>query len=242
MAQKKKCAAGSCDNCNGSCADEAAKIQQRIFEREVDEELRQEQLINWWKKYGIFVIAGAICIILGTVCHEWYRSWQTKVQLAESDRFEKAMISGARGETDQALTELKQLAQNGHTGYQYLARLEQASLLLRSNRAAEGIQILKEVSADKAVPAPLRDAAVVAYVGHSMDGGNIPELKQLIAPIAADKTSAFYGQAVELNALLYILSGEKEQAVSILKNALTVTDLSSQVYERLTQLLNDVQE
>ncbi|MBQ7413003.1 MAG: tetratricopeptide repeat protein [Alphaproteobacteria bacterium] len=242
MVQKKKCDAGCGGKCGGNCADNAVQIQQRIFEREVDEELRQEKLINWWKKYGIFVIAGAICIVLGTICHEWYRSWQAKVQIAESDRFENAMVLGAKGDTESALAELEQLAQNGRTGYQYLARLEQAALLIGANRAEEGLAILKDVTADKAMPAPFRKAAIIAYVGHRLDSENTQELRQLIAPLAADKTDAFYGQAVELSAMLDILSGEKEQAVSLLKGALMTDKLAPQIRERLTQLLGDIQK
>lgn len=242
MVQKKKCAGGCGGNCAGNCADEAAKIQQRIFEREVDEELRQEQLINWWKKYGIFVIAGAVCIVLGTICLEWYRSWQSKVQMAESDRYENAMVLGAKGDMEGALAELKQLAQNGRTGYQYLARMEQAALLIEANRAEEGLAILKEVSVDKAVPMPLRKAATIAYVGNRLGSGDAQELEQMIAPLAADKTDAFYGQAVELQAMLNILSGQQEQATSLLKAALLTEKLTPQIRERLTQLLGDIQK
>ena len=39
--------------------------QRDALAREVDEELRREQLMKLWEKYGIFVIGVVVLIILG---------------------------------------------------------------------------------------------------------------------------------------------------------------------------------
>jgi len=218
-------------------ADELAQIQERIFEREVDEELRQERLANFWKKYRFLIIGGAIGIILATIAGEWYGSWQDKIRASESDRLEKALISAAKGDDKPALSQLKQLAKDGKTGYRYIAKLEEAGLLFQKKKDDKALTILFELSQDTKAPQPLRDLALVSYVGHVLDTSNTEELKQMISPLAQNEKSAFYGQAVELMAWLHLISGEKAEAQKLVEQATASGNLAPQLKERLTLLL-----
>ena len=217
-------------------ADEMAKIQERIFEREVDEELRQERLTNFWKKYRFLIIGGAIGIILASIAGEWYRSWQGKVRASESDRLEQALILAVKGDDLPALSQLKQLGADGKTGYRYIARLEEAGLLFQQNKFEKAMDVLKALANDSNAPAPLRDLAVVSYVGHRLDTGNTQELKQMIKPLTQTE-GAFYGQAVELMAWLYVVSGEEKEAKELVTKAVKSDSVAPQVKERLNLLL-----
>ena len=221
---------------NTTKADEIAQIQERIFEREVDEELRQERLTKFWKKYRFLIIGGAIGIILGTIVHEWYGSWQQKVRSAESDRLEKALIMATQGDDKPALAQLKQLGIDGKTGYRYIAQLEEAGLLFQQDKEDTALAVLEKLSQDDKAPAPLRDLAVVSYVGHQLDKGDTSKLKQMIAPLAQNEKGSFYGQAVELLAWIHIISGEKEEAQNVIQEATASDNLAPQVKERLILL------
>ena len=236
MKQNKNCAG----NCGKNCADEACKIQQRIFEREVDEELRQERLRKWWLKYRYVVLGGVIGVILGTIFSEWYAAWQQKVSIAESDRYENAVILGVQGETEQALAELDSLAQDGKTGYRHIAKIAAAGILLDGEKKAEGYEMLLDLAYDEQAPKALRDMAVVSYVGHRSDNGNTVELQQLLVPVLADTESPFYGMAVEQAVLMHLLSAEEDQAAALLDEALRVQSLQPQVRERLNNLKGEI--
>lgn len=232
MAEKK------CDGkCNGKCVDEACRIQERIFEREVDEELRQERLANFWKKYRFLIIGGAIGIVLVTIVHEWYGSWQQKVQSAESDRLEQALILATKGDETEALAQLKQLGVDGKTGYRYIAQMEEAGLLFKQGKYNEALKLLDALSKNTKAPEPLRDLAVISSVGYRLDTGDTQALKQLIKPLVQKENGAFYGQAVELMAWLYIISGEKQEAKTLIQQATFSNALAPQLKERLTLLL-----
>lgn len=241
MNQKKKCPKGQACCCNGNCADEALKIQQRILDREVDEDLRQEQLANWWKKYRFLVFGFVACVILGTAAHEWYAAWRTKVQTAESDRFEAALVLAAQNKTDEALNALKDLSQTGRTGYRSLAELRYAGLLIAQNRP-EGLTALRAAAENTDMPEPLRDAARVSYVGHLLNTGNTVELQQLIAPLTGRPDGAFYGQAMVLKALLAVISGEKAQARQTVETALASNRISASVREQLLTLKDELEQ
>ena len=218
-------------------ADEMAKIQERIFEREVDEELRQERLTNFWKKYRFLIIGGAIGIVLASIAGEWYRSWQGKVREAESNRLEQALILSVQGDEKSALSQLKQLGLDGKTGYRYIAQLEEIGILSRQKNRKETLSALKALADDTKAPRQIRDLALVSYVGNQLDTGDTQELKDLIAPVAQNEASAFYGQGVELMAWLYLLSGEKAEADALIKKAVASENIAPQLKERLTLLL-----
>ena len=223
-------------------ADEMAQIQERIFEREVDEELRQERLANFWKKYRFLIIGGAIGIILATIAHEWYGSWQQKVRSAESDRLEQALILATKGDEKTALMQLRNLSADGKTGYRYIARLEEAALLLKQQKQLEAMALLETVYKDTKAPKTLRDLALVSYVGNRLDAGDTQGLKQLINPLTQDEKGPFYGQAVELMAWLHLISGEKQEAKTLIQKAIALETLTPQLKERLTLLLEQKAE
>ena len=219
-----------------SRAEEAAQIQQHIFEREVDEELRQEKLAAMWKKYRFLIFGCVIGVIAATISVEWYQAWKQKISTAESDQLESALISAVKGEEEQALSVLTTLGENGKTGYRYIAQMEKAGLLLKQKKNKEANMILKALSQDTKAPKAIRDVALVSYVGQKMNSGNTVELTQMIMPLAKDKESPFYGQAVELAAWLYGISGDKKEAKALIEEALSVPTLEPAVKERLTLL------
>ena len=219
-----------------SRAEEVAQIQQHIFEREVDEELRQEKLAALWKKYRFLIFGCVIGVIAATISVEWYQAWKHKTSLAESDQLESALIAAVKGEEEQALSTLTSLGQNGKTGYRFIAQMEKAGILLKQNKNKEAYAILKALSADSKAPKAIREVALVSYVGQQMDRGNTAELIQMIAPMSRDKQSAFYGQAVELAVGLHIISGDKKEAEALLKDALSAENLGPAVKERLERL------
>ena len=217
-------------------AEEAAQIQQHIFEREVDEELRQEKLAAFWKKYRFLIFGCVIGVIVATISVEWYQAWKQKVSVAESNRLENALISAVKGEEEQALKELTALGAEGKTGYRYIAQMEKAGLLLQQKKNKEAYGVLKALSADTKAPKAIRDVALVSYVGQQVNTGNTVELIQMILPLVGDKTGPFYGQAVELAAWLYQISGDKKEARALVDEALASENLAPGIKERLTLL------
>ena len=226
-----------CSHCANCKAEEQAQIQQRIFEREVDEELRQEHLLRFWKKYRFLILGGVIGVILGTICVEWHQSYKHKISLAESDRFENATILAVQDKTDEALQQLQSLGVDAKTGYRYIAQLEQAGLLLNQNKVAQALEILLALSKDANAPKQIRDVALLSYVGHRLDTGNTAELMQMITPLTQDVQNPFYGTAIELKIWLHLISGEKETAKNLINTALSSATLPPQTQEKLNILL-----
>ncbi len=220
--------------------DEADKIQQAIFEREVEEQLQKERLTNFWNKYRFAIIGAIAGVILVTVGTEVYYAWRTKVRLNESNIFENAVLLSYTGDSDKALSELNGLVDSAKTGYKYLAQLKIAGILFGTNREDEALAALKAVMDDTGAPQQLRDIATLSYVGHQVDAGDTERLKALLTPMLTP-VSAFYGSAVELAVTLAVVGGEAKTALPMLKQAISEPSIGAATKTRLEQLLSVIE-
>ena len=148
--------------------DEAERIQQAILEREVEEELQKECLMNFWKKYRFVIIGGLFLIISFTVGTEVYKSWYNKIRIAESNQFEQAVLFDYTSEPEKASQLYSELSQNARTGYQYLAQMRLAQMAFGKNDTSNGIQILTNLMNNSAAPEELRDVARLSVIGHQV--------------------------------------------------------------------------
>ncbi len=223
-----------------SPSEEALRIQQQMLAREVDEELQQERINAFWKKYGVFFVAAAVLAVLGTAAHELYKTYRHKVSLAESDQFEIAVIAAQTGDTQTALTELEDLAQTGKTGYRHLALLKQAGIYLNNNRPADAAAALKTVADDTTAPDFLRKSALLALIGHSSFAENTAETEKTLRGLL-NPSDSFYAPAAELYAAFLVDQNKKDEAVAVLKQALESPEVSVTAKEKLSALLSAVE-
>ncbi|MDR2901921.1 MAG: tetratricopeptide repeat protein, partial [Lactobacillales bacterium] len=174
-------------------------IQQRILEREVDEELQKERMIHFWKKYGILIACIAILAILGAIGYEWHKSYTKKIRLSQSDIFEQAVIDIETGNTTAAMQKLDTLIQTANGGYLYLAKLKKAAVLFNTNKTQDAVVLLEEIVQDKNAPEQLQSTAAIAIAGHAMDTYNSQKLLELLQPLL-NESHPFYAPATELYA------------------------------------------
>lgn len=227
MTDKKKC-----ENCQ--------KYQEKAFELEVDEDLQQERLRHFWKKYGWMVYAGVIVILALTAGIQIYQSWKMKVRLAESDQFETAVIRIFSQKPDEARPLLNELAENGRTGYRYLAQLELAGLAARQNDQETALVALKNLMDDGSAPEILRTTALLSYVGYQADTGDPKELLQMLEPVMDNVP--FIGTTMQLVTTLCVRDNQPELAKQKLQNALrlpNITEAATQEIQILIQIVEN---
>jgi len=219
-----------CDNCR--------KYQEQAFELEVDEDLQQERLNQFWQKYRGFVYAIVVLTLGTTAGVQIYQSWQQKVRLAESDTFESAIVKIVNKTPDEARPLLAELAQNGRTGYKYLAQMELAGLAARQNDKETALAELKKLMNSHA-PKTIRNAALLSYVGYQADNGEPKELLKLLKPLMND--AAFIGPTMQLATVLYLRDNQPDLAKQALQKALSLKDVSEKAQEEIKILIQMVE-
>lgn len=145
------------------------------FIREVDEELRRDQLKSLWDRFGLFVIAAAVLIVLITAGYRGWIWWQDRQAAEWGDRYVAAVEASESGERDRAEEMLSEIVEKGAGGYPVLARLRLAAVRAEAGQTDAAIELYDNVAADRSVEAVIRDlarlrAALLALNQDELDG------------------------------------------------------------------------
>lgn len=154
------------------------------FIREVNDELRSEQLSGFWRRFRPFIIGGAALIVLGTAGYRGYEYWHTHNASVYGDAFLSALNLAKEGKTDEALTALQDLEKNGGGAYPVLARLRAATLLSEKGDKAGAVSAFNAVASDTSVPQVLRDLAKMRAAWILIDTGTYQQVSAEVEVMA----------------------------------------------------------
>jgi hypothetical protein len=176
-----------------------------IFQ-EVDEEVRRERLQKLWERYGNFVIAGCILIVVGVGAWRGYEWWQNKKAGESGVAFENAVMLAQAGKHQEADVAFAKLAGDGTAGYRTLSRLREASELAATDKSAS-VKAYDEIADDKSVGPVIQQLAAVRAGYLLVDTAPYSEMRTRLEPLtAADKV--YRHSARELLALSAWKSGD----------------------------------
>src|SRR6266705_5954900 len=106
--------------------------------REIDEELRRDNLLKLWSRYGKYVIAVALlALLIAGVVVAW-REHQASERRAQGQRYSNALAMVREGKDGEAAKVFAVLAREGG-GYSLLAAFEEAELLAKSGDAKAAV-------------------------------------------------------------------------------------------------------
>ncbi|HEX6014193.1 MAG TPA: tetratricopeptide repeat protein [Geminicoccaceae bacterium] len=186
------------------------------FIREVDEELRRDQLAKLWRRYGALVVALAVLVVAATAAKVGWDQWRQRHMAAEALRFAAAEQALAAGRDAEAAEQFAALAAEGDTGYAALARLKEAEAKLALKDEAGAVAALGRLAGEGAEDdLILRDLGALLALQREIDQGDPAELARRLEPLAAGD-SPWRHRARELQALVAIRAGELERARGIL--------------------------
>ncbi len=179
--------------------------------KEVDEAVREERFAKLWKKYGRFMIALAVTVVLGVAGVQGWRAYDLDRRSGLSDRYAAALDRAAAGDTAAALNALLDMADAGGGGYAGLAAFERARVLAETGDKAGAIAIWDRIAESSELGPAFRGAAVMLSVMHQLDEGDPTALRARLNPLAAEG-QAFRASALELLALLALREGDRAAA------------------------------
>ena len=215
--------------------------QGEAFLREVDEELRREQLANLWRNYGRWMLIGIGVFLIALAAFLYWREEHKEKINQQSDRLAQAIALLSEGNTEKALPELKALAADGTDGIRALALLAQAAQLVRGDETAEAIKAYEAIAADKTLAEPFRGLARFRAVQLQYDSLKPEEAIEKLKPIAQDGTP-WFGPAGELLAVAYLESGQPQLARALFEAIAGNEDVAPSLRSRAAQMLSMLPE
>ena len=124
--------------------------------REVDEEVRQEQLQKLWARYGNYIVAICAAVVIAVAAFKGWQYWQIKQGEAAAAAYGDAVRLESEGKRADADAALKSITQ---AGYARIAKLRRAANLALDGKTDEAVALYDEVAADPGADAAARDLA-----------------------------------------------------------------------------------
>jgi len=183
--------------------------------REIDEDLRRERHVELWKRYGNYIIALALAIVIGTAAAVFWRDHKAGQREADSAAFAEARGLVQDERTDEAIAAFAALGAEASGGYSLLASFQEAALLAEAGDEAGAVAAYNAIAAEGSADDLYRDLAKLLSVMHRIDDGDSAALSSDLAPLAADGEPWRFS-ARELQALLALRSGDTAGAADIL--------------------------
>jgi hypothetical protein len=211
------------------------------FLREVDEDVRRDQLLKLWEKYGVLVAAGVVALFAAVGGYQWWKSSRISAQEATGSRFEAATRLAAEGKVDEAMKAFADIAKSAPPGYQALARLRIAAEHVKGGRTAEALATYEGLAQDRSSDDLMRDFAALQAAVLRLDQADWTEMKNRLTPLTDDKRP-WHAPAREVLGLAAYRTGNPEEATKLYEQILgdraTTGGLSRRAQEMLA-ILND---
>ena len=139
------------------------------FVREVDENLRRDQLRDFFKTYGNWLIAGVILFLAASGGLIWWRQHQVQRSEAQVEEFAGVFKDIGSGNISAVPRKLDQLSDDGSKAVRASAMFARAALALQQGDTKTAIAKYKAAAADSGLPQPYRDAALIRQTALEFD-------------------------------------------------------------------------
>lgn len=184
------------------------------FKREVDENLRRDQVQDFFKAYGSWLIAGVVLFLAVSGGLIWWRQHQIEQASAQVEKLAQVYNDIGSGKMAQAPQQLDDLSKSNSKAVRAEALFARAALALQQNDTKAATATYKSIADDSGYPAPFRNAALIRQTALEFDtlqpGDVITRLQPLAKP-----GEPWFGSAGEMTALALAKQGKRQEAAQL---------------------------
>lgn len=205
--------------------------------REVDEDIRQEKYRRLWDRFGPWVIALAVVVVVGTGGYRGWLYWQETQAQASGAKFQEAVRAAESGKLDEAENLLAEL-EDSSGGYPVLARLRAASLQEKSGDKEAALASFDAIAANTSVDSSFRDIASLRAAYLAADLKDYTAVADRAEPLTGDR-NPFRAGAREILAVSAWKAGDVDKAREWMNAISGDLETPTDVTRRI-QVLNEV--
>lgn len=181
------------------------------FLREVDENLRRDQLRDFGAAYGKWLVLAVVLFLAAVGGWLYWQNRQAQQAAEKSEELHRIFGDIATGKLDNAPKRLDSMAETGNDAIRASALMTAAAVALEGNDRAKAIAKYRELVNDEGLPQAYRDAATVRLTALEFDTMKPEDVIARLKPLA-EAGNPWFGSAGELTALAYLKQGQKEKA------------------------------
>ena len=178
--------------------------------REIEEELRRDNFLKLWQRYGKYVIAAAVVVVVAAAVIVGWRQYSLHQRQAEGVRYGAALALATQGKSKEAAQAFAAMSPDLSSGRAVLARFEEAALKAKNGDGEGALALYQSLAADGANPAIYRDLARLLAARLTLIKDPKSALVQL-KPLT-DPANPWHASALELTAVGALEDGDKAAA------------------------------
>lgn len=184
------------------------------FVREVDENLRRDQMAERAKRYGGVVVGAVLLFLLAVAAYLYWQDRQRKQAEAGTEQLTLAIQDIVSDRMTSAPAKLDALRQSDVEGVKAVSALTRAAVALQQGNRKLASAIYAEIAADKALAQPYRDVALVRGTALDFDTLKPDEVIARLQPLAV-AGEPFFGSAGEMIGMALLAKGQRPAAAQL---------------------------
>ena len=184
------------------------------FYREVDEELRRDQIRTLFSRYGLLA-ALAVVLLLGSLGgYFWWQHYRQSRAEEQAETLSAIYTDITAGKAKEVGPRLEKLAEEGNEGYRMVAQLTTAALAAEQTEKEAAVAAYKRIAADEDAAEPFRNLALVRQTALEFDALVPAVVIERLKPLATEG-NPWFASAGEMVALAYMKQQKPELAAPI---------------------------
>lgn len=174
-----------------------------VLFQEIDDELKQEKMLNFWKKYGLYAMIIMVVSLTLAVSYESILAWKNRKAQSWSNAYAYAFNLQVQGDFDKSLAVFQDIADKNNGIFRDLARLQIANGYFEQDNVAKGVELLQEFVKDSDADENLRQAATVKLASYLLEQAPANQINALVEPLISAQ-GAWVNIAKEIQVMLAI--------------------------------------
>jgi len=180
------------------------------FLREVDEALREQEMVDAFRQYGKLAAAAIVLFLVALAGYLWWDHAHKAAAGERGEQFTLALDQVEAGKLDAARTGMDKLLAKDD-GVAAAARMMSAGILAEQGKAADAQKAFAAVAADDNAPQPYRDLATIREVALGFDTMPAEQAVARLKPLAVPG-KPWFGNAGELLGVAYMKQNRNDLA------------------------------
>jgi hypothetical protein len=183
--------------------------------REIDEELRRDNLLKLWSRHGRYIVALVVLVLLIAGGIVAWRNHQLSERRAQSMRYSSALSLVREGKDAEAAKVFALVAQEGG-GYATLAAFEEAEMLGKSGDHKAAAAAYDRIAATGGFDPVFRQLATLLSVMQELPDTDPHSVIDRLAPMTSPG-NPWRSTTLELTAAVRLQAGDKSGALEVYK-------------------------
>ena len=174
-----------------------------ILFQEINEEIKNEKIMAFQKKYGLYALILVVVALTIAVSYESIVAWKNKKAQTWSDAYAYAFNLQIQGNYDKSIAVFQEMADKNDGIYRDFSLLQIANIYLEQDKVNEAMTTLQKIIDNDDANPNLKNVALIKLVSYKLENAPAEEINKLLEPII-NANNVWTNVALELKAMLAI--------------------------------------